>query len=104
KASMPLSRPRIILLSPHDPNDIGTWSGTAYSAYHALLLSAAAVEIVRATWTDTLVRGISRLLRKIGVKMDYIPSVVYARFASMEASLRLRFTQGEVIVAIAASP
>jgi glycosyltransferase involved in cell wall biosynthesis len=101
---MPISRPRIILLSPHDPNDIGTWSGTAYSAYHALLQSSAGVEVVRATWTDTLVRSIGRLLGKIGVRADYTRSVIYARLASMEASARLRFTQGDVIVAIAAAP
>jgi glycosyltransferase involved in cell wall biosynthesis len=104
KAPMPISRPRIILLSPHDPNDIGTWSGTAYSAYHALLQSAGGVEVVRAIWTDTLMKSIGRLLRKIGVKADYTRSVMYARLASMEASVRLRFTQGEVIVAIAAAP
>jgi glycosyltransferase involved in cell wall biosynthesis len=101
---MPISRPQIILLSPHDPNDIGTWSGTAYSVYHALLRSAAGVEVVRATWSDTLMRGIGRLLRKIGVTADYMRSVMYARLASMEASVRLRFTQGEVIVAIVAAP
>lgn len=101
---MPTSRPRIIFLSPHNPNDIGTWSGTAYSAYHALLRSAAGVEVVRATWTDVLVRNISRLLLKIGVTTDYTRSIVYARLASIEASVRLRLTQGEVIVAIAAAP
>ena len=101
---MPISRPRIIFLSPHDPNDIGTWSGTAYSAYHALLQSAAGVEVVRAIWTDTFMKSIGRLLRKIGVKADYTRSVMYARLASIEASVRLRYTQGEVIVAIAAAP
>src|SRR5258707_10223673 len=104
KAAMRISRPRIILLSPHDPNDIGTWSGTAYSAYHALLRSAAGVEVVRASWTDTLVKGICRLLRKIDAKADYMRSVMYARLASLEASVRLRFAEGKVIVAIAAAP
>ena len=104
KAAMRISRPRIIFLSPHDPNDIGTWSGTAYSAYHALLRSAAGVEVVRATWTDTVVNSVCRLLRKIGAKADYMRSVMYARLASTEASVRLRFSQGDVIVAIAAAP
>lgn len=101
---MPISRPRIILLSPHDPNDIGTWSGTAYSAYHALLQCASEVKVVRASLSDTFFRGIGRLLRKIGIKADYMRSVMYARLASMEASVRLKSTQGDVIVAIAAAP
>ena len=104
KAITPISRPRVIFLSPHDPYDIGTWSGTAYSAYHSLLQSAAGVEIVRATWIDTLLNIIGRLLRRIGANSDYTRSVMYARLASMEASMRLRFTQGEVIVAIVAAP
>jgi glycosyltransferase involved in cell wall biosynthesis len=96
-------QPRIILLSPHDPNDIGTWSGTAYSVYRALLQSGASVEIVRANWTDGLVRYIVRLLRKAGVQLDCTRSVIYAYLASVEASVRLRFSRGHVIVAITAA-
>ena len=97
-------RPRLIFLSPHDPLDVGTWSGTAYSVYHALLQAGASVQIVRAGWTEGFAKMAARLLRKIGVGIDLRRSVVYAYFASKEASLRLGFTRGDVIVALAAAP
>jgi len=100
---MPTRRPRIVFLSPHDPNDIGTWSGTAYSAYHALQQSSDGVEIVRAKWIDGLVTVLARLFRITGVQIDCTRSVIYATLASMEASARLRFTPGDVVVTIAAS-
>ena len=100
---MSISQPRIIFLSPHDPNDIGTWSGTAYSVYRALSQSAGGVEAVRARWIDTLVKIIVRLLRKTNVKMDITRSVIYAYLAGLEASIRIGLSQGDVIVAITAS-
>jgi len=103
KSPISIRRPRIVFLSPHDPNDIGTWSGTAYSAYQALLQSSDGVEIVRAKWIDGLMKVLAHLFRITGVKIDCRLSVVYATLASMEASLRLRFTPGDVIVAVAAS-
>jgi len=101
-----MSNPRrqLIFLSPHDPNDVGTWSGTAYSVYHGLLHAGASVEIVRANWTEGVARLAARLLRKIGIGIDLRRSVTYAYLASKEASLRLGFTRGDVIVAIAAAP
>jgi glycosyltransferase involved in cell wall biosynthesis len=96
--------PRLILLTPHDPNDVGTWSGTAHSAYRALLRSSAGVEVVHASWTDGLIKGVTRLLRRVGVRTDYTRSGLYASAASTEVSVRLRFATGEVIVAIAAAP
>jgi glycosyltransferase involved in cell wall biosynthesis len=95
--------PRIIFLSPHDPNDVGTWSGTAYSVYHALVQLSGGVEIVRASWTDWLLRGVVRILRKAGITTDCTQSLIYARAAGMEASLRVRFTPGDVVVAISAT-
>ena len=100
---MSIPRPRMIFLSPHDPTDVGTWSGTAYSAYMSLLQSSPGVAVVRAKCTDGLARNVTRLLRKLGVKIDCTRSVAYARLASLEASIRLHFVQGEVIVAIAAA-
>jgi glycosyltransferase involved in cell wall biosynthesis len=100
---MSTPRPRIVLLSPHDPEDIGTWSGTAYSMYHALLQAGVGVEIVRTNWTDTLLVIVARLQRKIGLKADLARSLIYAYLASAEASVRLRFTRGEVIVAMLAT-
>jgi glycosyltransferase involved in cell wall biosynthesis len=97
-------RPQLIFLSPHDPNDVGTWSGTAYSVYHGLLRAGASVEIVRANWTEGVARTAARLLRKIGMEIDLRRSVIYAYLASKEASLRLGFTKGNVIVAVAAAP
>lgn len=95
--------PRIIFLSPHDPNDVGTWSGTAYSVYHALVQLSGGVEIVRASWTDWLLRGVVRILRKAGITTDCTQTLIYARLAGMEASARVRFTPGDVIVAISAT-
>jgi glycosyltransferase involved in cell wall biosynthesis len=100
---MSTPRPRIILLSPHDPEDIGTWSGTAYSVYHALRQSGVGVEIVRANWTDRLLVIVARLQRMIGLKADLARSLIYAYLASAEASVRMRFTRGDVIVAIVAA-
>ena len=96
--------PRLIFLSPHDPHDVGTWSGTAHSIYDALTKATERVEIVHARWTDFIARKLLRLLRKIGVPTDYTRSALYAYLASLEASARLRFAQGEVIVAVAAAP
>ena len=96
-------RPRIVLLSPHDLEDIGTWSGTAYSMYHALLQSGVGVEIVRANWSDKLLVIVARLQRMIGLKADLARSAIYAYLASAEASVRMRFTRGEVIVAMLAT-
>jgi glycosyltransferase involved in cell wall biosynthesis len=95
--------PRIIFLSPHDPNDVGTWSGTAYSVYHALVQLSGGVEVVRASWTDWLLRGVVRILRKAGITIDCTQSLIYARTAGMEASVRVRFTPGDVVVAISAT-
>lgn len=95
---------RLILLTPHDPNDVGTWSGTVHSAYRALLRSGASVEVVRAGWTDAVMSGLTRVLRRIGIKTDYTRSAMYAHVAGAEVSIRLRSTNGEVIIAIAAAP
>jgi len=95
--------PRIIFLSPHDPNDVGTWSGTAYSIYHALLQSSGSVATVRASWTDWLLRRVVRMLQLAGITIDCTQSLIYARAAGMEASARVRFTPGDVIVAISAT-
>ena len=95
--------PRIIFLSPHDPNDVGTWSGTAYSVYNALLQSSGGVVTVRASWTDWLLRSVARILRLAGITIDCTQSLIYAHAAGMEASLRVRFTPGDVIVAISAT-
>src|SRR5258708_18950600 len=103
RASMSTLLPRIIFLSPHDPNDVGTWSGTAYSIYHALLQSSGSVATVRASWTDWLLRRIVRMLQLAGITIDCTQSLIYARAAGMEASARVRFTPGDVIVAISAT-
>src|ERR1700722_5064977 len=103
KASMSTPLPRIIFLSPHDPNDVGTWSGTAFSVYHALVQLSAGVEIVRASWTDWLLRVVVRILRKLGITTDCTQSLLYARAAGMEASLRVRLTPGDAVVAISAT-
>ena len=104
KGPMSNPRPQLIFLSPHNPNDVGTWSGTAYSVYHGLLDAGAHVEIVRSNWTEGIARMAARVLRAIGIGIDLRRSVMYAYLASKEASLRLAFTRGDVIVAVAAAP
>src|SRR5258708_19387016 len=103
RASMSTLLPRIIFLSPHDPNDVGTWSGTAYSIYHALLQSSGSVATVRASWTDWLLRGVVRMLHLACIIIDCTQSLIYARAAGMESSARVRFTPVVVIAAISAT-
>jgi glycosyltransferase involved in cell wall biosynthesis len=61
------------------------------------------VVTVRANWTDWLLEIVVRILRVAGITVDCTQSLIYARAAGMETSLRVRFTPGDVIVAISAT-
>jgi glycosyltransferase involved in cell wall biosynthesis len=59
---------------------------------------------VRAKWTDALARLCSRLVGILGLRVECTRTLLYARLASIEASVRVRFAAGDVVLALAAAP
>ncbi|HXT05566.1 MAG TPA: glycosyltransferase family 4 protein [Roseiarcus sp.] len=94
---------RLILLSPHNPENVRAWSGTVHFAFRALRKLDPSIEAVSAGPLDRIVALSQKVSRKLGLIGDFRHTRAFATLASLIASLSLRFKNADAIVAIAAS-
>lgn len=94
---------RLILLSPNDPADVRTWSGTPYFAYSALKELNPDIVLVGRGAVDVAGEILLRLTSKLGFVGDFRRSRTFSAIASLATTIRLWFKKGDAIVAMAAA-
>jgi glycosyltransferase involved in cell wall biosynthesis len=98
---------RIIVITPDDPNDVSSWSGTRYSIYRALVDNTGGTEItyVRGAlqFFSLGARAANKLLRKLGLTFDCGFSSAYAMLVGTYLTARLKFVGQGTLLFIAGS-
>lgn len=96
---------KIVFLAPHDPRDPEKWSGTIHSIYRALENNLEGIGVIPVSGeaVNFLGRGVNKILRLAGARIDCRFSTLFALVAGAYLSLRLLFVADGPIVAIAAS-
>ena len=98
----------IIFISPYDPEDVSRWSGTIYHLFLALKSNSKSVPLRNArgafaAMLDLSARALNRIVQAFGISFDCRFSTAYAMVSGIYFTIKLLFTKGDTIVAVAAS-
>jgi alpha-maltose-1-phosphate synthase len=98
----------IIFISPYDPENVSKWSGTIYHLFLALKSNSRGVPIrnVRGLFAAVLdlgARALNKIVHASGISFDCRFSTAYAMVSGIYFTIKLSFTKGDTVVAVAAS-